>query len=665
MTQPSFIYPDTPMTTLTLSGRILFLTADPARVDAQLAGQSLTLAEAGPLRDDISTDEITPIPVLTYYDERLGSYPYVGLECGGRLPIGTNGVKHGGFSVTVAGKRYGKGSSREHSPVAEREAGIRLVIAESFERIYRQNADNVGIFTSSDFGLVERIARGEPIDIEELVASRDSVAAAILRSGGLLRYGRERMREVSHDVTVAVTGPQTLAEKILARHLVATGDAPGTLDPGSGGFVWADWRFIHEYYTGMCTHMLHNEFGRPLKLHDPATILAFEDHLSYSNRSPVHLKNGLLANVRHLSDAHRAFAAEYNIRNHGYLGGADVAAGEGSEGISHAMMAESYALPGQVVVGTDSHTPHSGALGCLAFGVGTTDMANSMVTGAVRFTVPRSLRVEFNGNIPPGVTAKDLLLHLLSTPQVKAGVGVGRIFEFTGTAIGQLSTDERTTLTNMTAELGGFSGIVAPDGETVRFLRERRGIEFVIEPWMHSDPGARYADTITIDCSSLSAMVARPGDPGNGVALGDLAERVKLDIAYGGSCTAGKREDFDHYHEVLAWAARRGLRVPPGAKLYLQFGTAAVRDYCIARGYLAAFEQVGAEMLQPACGACANCGPGSSTDPGQVTVSAINRNFPGRSGPGKVWLASPPTVAASAIAGELLSFAELQARHPS
>jgi 3-isopropylmalate/(R)-2-methylmalate dehydratase large subunit len=326
------------------------------------------------------------------------------------------------------------------------------------------------------------------------------------------------------------------------------------------------------------------------------------------------------------------------------------------------MMAESYALPGQVVVGTDSHTPHSGALGCLAFGVGTTDMANSLVTGAVRFTVPRSLRVELRGDLPPGVTAKDLVLHLLAAPQIKRGAGVGKVFEFTGDAVRHLSTDERTTLTNMTAELGGFSGIVAPDEETVRFLRERRGIDFVIEPWMRSDPGAHYSDTIVIDCSSLTPMVARPGDPGNGVALADLTQRVAFDIAYGGSCTAGKRADFDHYHEVLAWAANRGLRVAPGIKLYLQFGTTAVRDYCIERGYLDAFERVGAEILQPACGACANCGPGSSTETGQVTISAINRNFPGRSGPGKVWLASPPTVVASAIAGELVSFAELQAR---
>src|SRR5436305_658477 len=132
--------------------------------------------------------------------------------------------------------------------------------------------------------------------------------------------------------------------------------------------------------------------------------------------------------------------------------------------------------------------------------------------------------------------------------------------------------------------------------------------------------------------------------------------RPALDIAYGGSCTAGKREDFDQYHAVLSWAAERGLRVAPQVKLYLQFGTTAVRDYCIDKGYLAAFERVGAEVLQPSCGACAGCGPGSSTSTEQVTVSAINRNFPGRSGPGKVWLASPPTVAASAIGGRLMSF---------
>jgi 3-isopropylmalate/(R)-2-methylmalate dehydratase large subunit len=365
-----------------------------------------------------------------------------------------------------------------------------------------------------------------------------------------------------------------------------------------------------------------------------------------------------------LSRAHRAFVERFGLTHHGYLQELDAGdvGNTGSQGISHALVAERYALPGQLVVGTDSHTTHSGALGCVAFGVGTTDMANAFVTGAVRLTMPPSLRVELRGPLPAGITAKDVVLHLLALPSMRAGEGVGRVFEFGGSAVRAMSVDERATLTNMVAELGGFTGIVAPDDETVRFLRERRGIEFRLEPWMASDAGATYAATIEVDCTRLSPMVAAPGDPGHGMPLQALRERPHVHIAYGGSCTAGKREDFDHYHAVLRWAADRGLKVADGVKLYLQFGTVDVRDHCVGQGYLAAFDAVGAEILQPACGACANCGPGASETSEQVTVSAINRNFPGRSGPGAVWLASPPTVAASAIAGELTSFDELQRR---
>jgi 3-isopropylmalate/(R)-2-methylmalate dehydratase large subunit len=324
------------------------------------------------------------------------------------------------------------------------------------------------------------------------------------------------------------------------------------------------------------------------------------------------------------------------------------------------MMAERYALPGQLVAGTDSHTPHSGALGCVAFGVGTTDMADAFVTGAVRLTMPGNLLVRLEGPMPAGLSAKDVVLHLLALPEIRAGAGVGQAFEFAGSAVDVMSIDERATLTNMTAELGGVTGIVAPDAQTVRFLKERRGVDFTIEPWMRSDEGASYTRTITVDCTALSPMVAQPGDPGNGVALDQLAREVRIDIAYGGSCTAGKREDFDRYHDVLAWGLAHGMRVPPHVQLYLQYGTTAVRDYCVERGYSGTFEAVGARILQPSCGACANCGPGSSTDAGQVTVSAINRNFPGRSGPGQVWLASPATVMASALAGRLVSFDELR-----
>jgi 3-isopropylmalate/(R)-2-methylmalate dehydratase large subunit len=368
--------------------------------------------------------------------------------------------------------------------------------------------------------------------------------------------------------------------------------------------------------------------------------------------------------MHRMCEAHRAFARAYGLRSHRTLGEDEARADDGGNvaGISHAMMAEHYALPGQLVAGTDSHTPHSGALGCVAFGVGTTDMANAFVTGAVRLTMPPVLRVELQGTLPPGVAAKDIALHLLALPAIRAGGGVGKVFEFGGPALAALSTDERATLTNMTAELGGLTGIVEPDAETVRFLKERRGVDFRLEPWMRSDPGAAYSEVLTVDCGALEPLVARPGDPGNGLPLSQLRERVPVDIAYGGSCTAGKREDFDQYHAVLAWGLAHGLRVPARVQLYLQYGTTAVRDYCVGRGYDRTFAAAGARILQPSCGACANCGPGSSTEAGQVTVSAINRNFPGRSGPGQVWLASPATVMASALAGELTSWAVLQAR---
>jgi 3-isopropylmalate/(R)-2-methylmalate dehydratase large subunit len=638
-------------------GRILFLSEDPEVVARQMEGEDITLKEARRLRSDISTDEITPLPSLVHFDEEIGRHAHTGFSAGGEFPIPIDGVMAGGFRVIVGGKRYGKGSSREHSPLAEFTAGIRLVIAESFERIYRQNCDNLGLFTSTDFGLIERILSGEAIAVAELVARRDRIAARVLAAGGLLTYGEKHLTGLTPATTEPSSDPKTLVQKIIERNMLAVPGESSAAEPGTGGFVRARFRFIHEIYTAMAAHMLHRHYGRPLKLHEPGSILAFEDHNSYAHRSPTHVARGLLPAIRRLSEGHRSFVDEYGLTHHGYLPDE-----EGSQGISHAIMAERYALPGEIIVGTDSHTPHSGALGSLAFGVGTTDVANAFMTGAVRITVPETLLIWLAGRLPAGVVAKDIVLALLAEPRIRSGLGLGKVFEFAGPVIEAMSIDERATLTNMTAELGGFTGIVAPDAETIRFIQERRGADVTLSPWMRSDPDAPYANRITLDCSSLTPMLAAPGDPGNGIPLADLDGSVKVDIAYAGSCTAGKRADFDQYHAVLRWAADRGLRVPDHVTFYLQFGTVDVRDYCRQQGYLEAFRAVGAQLLNPACGACAHCGPGVSTQPDQVTISAINRNFPGRSGPGQVWLASPSTVAASAIAGEIVSFADLKSR---
>jgi 3-isopropylmalate/(R)-2-methylmalate dehydratase large subunit len=655
--------------------KILYLSQDPGLISRQLAGERMSRTQAGPLRDDISTDEITPVHILSHYDDTLGEFAHTGLHCGGLNPIGRRALRQAGFAVLVAGRRYGKGSSREHSPTAEKLAGVQWVIAESFERIYRQNADNIGLFTSTDFGLLDRIERGEHIALSDLVKGREDLAAAILSAGGLLRWGQKFLndsallpsRTQAPDGNAPLLGhtkPQTLFEKILRRHRLPAPHTPKEPRAGDGLFVQADWRFIHEYYTGMADTLLKTALGEDFTLQRPEQIVVFEDHTSYVDESPAHVRGGLVSNMHAMRQAQRDFASRHGLRMHRTLTDAEVLQDDGSNvaGISHAMVAEHYALPGQVVVGTDSHTPHSGALGCAAFGVGTTDMANAFVTGAVRMSWPESVRVQLQGQLNTGVTAKDLMLHLLALPFIREGQGVGKVFEFAGEGIAHLSIDERATLTNMCAELGGLTGIVAPDRETVQFLKQRRGVSFEIEDWMHSDDGAHFVHQIQVDLHSLSPMVARPGDPGQGLALSDLNERVRIDIAYGGSCTAGKREDFDHYHAVLHWGLQHGLQVAQGVQVFLQYGTTAVRDYCTAQGYDKTFTAMGVRILQPSCGACANCGPGSSTDAAQVTVSAINRNFPGRSGPGQVWLASPPTVMASALAGELLSFEALQQR---
>ena len=642
-----------PDDTVRFTGRILFLSEHASVIEQQLQGADLALDDALPLRNDISTDEITPTWISYHFDEKLGEFPYLGLKAGGLAPIVQGSVKAGGFGITVAGRRYGKGSSREASPFAEWCAGVRLVIAESFERIYRENCRNLGIFTSTDFGLIDRIRRGEAIPVEEFTRGEDALTTELIRRRGLFQLMQARRDGWLLPARPAAPRPMTYAEKIIAR---ASGGAP--VQPGDAVFARADWRYAHEYSSPLGIAALEREVGSDAALHDPSSIIFFSDHLTFIARAmpEARKKIGMLDLAQNLAKVQQRFSEKHGATLHGFLKDR-----EGSEGISHSIMSERYILPGQLAIGTDSHTPHCGALGAFAFGVGSTDMANAWLTGDIRTQVPRTCRVKLHGRLKPGVEAKDIVLHLLRLPYVREGRAIGQVFEYVGEVVDALGTDERATLTNMVAEIGGMTGLVIPDQETVRFLRERRGIDFALAPWMTSDPEAPVWHSLDVDCSLLEPMLAQPGDPGRGIAVSELPAPVHVDIAYGGSCTGGKREDLKRVNEVLAWAASRGLRVATGTRFILQFGSQDVRDYCMQQGMLDTFERVGAELIEPGCGACVNAGPGVSERPDQVTVSAINRNFPGRSGPGQVWLASPSTVAASAIAGHITSFEQLRA----
>ncbi len=276
------------------------------------------------------------------------------------------------------------------------------------------------------------------------------------------------------------------------------------------------------------------------------------------------------------------------------------------------------------------------------------------------------MKIVIRGKKHPNVAAKDFILKILSLDYVRSGKALAKVIEYSGEAIEELSVDERATMTNMAAEIGGFTGIVAPDQKAVEFLVERRAMnrkqaEQMIEG-LNSDPDAQYAQVIELEASEITPMIATPGDPGNGKFIRELNTPIPVELAYGGTCTAGKNEDMDMYARVLADALRQGKRVADSVQFYIQFGSQETREYCIRKRYLEVFERAGAHIIEPSCGACINAGPGVTTRPDQVVISAQNRNFPGRSGPGQMYLASPLTVAASAVAGHIVEYEPSQQR---
>ncbi len=654
-----------------LQGRILFLTEDPELIRRQLAGEDLPWDTKNPannpkLRDDISTDEITPAHYCFYFDQTLGEIPYMGLKCGGVLPVGRGDVKKGGFVAAVSGKRRGKGSSREQSPYAEMSAGIQLVIAENIERIYKQNCQNLGLLTSTNFSLIDKVRAGEEIPLSEFTAGEDEITRQVIEYGGLFPFNVARAQKKvflppinTAGESVRGTRSMTLAEKIFARHMLNEKGEVGVpaVKPGDTGFARADLRFSHEYVTPMAAIFFEHYVGKDAKVNDPSTILFFRDHLTFLDEviSEEKKKLGLLDLATQLKLKQQDFAKKQGIRLHGELKDR-----KGSEGICHSIVLESYALPGQLNIGSDSHTPHVGAIGCVAFGIGTTDVFNSWITKDVRVRVPESVKIVIRSKKHANVTAKDFILKILSLDYVRSGKALAKVMEYAGEAIQELSVDERATMTNMAAEIGGFTGIVAPDEKVVEFLVERRGMDRgdaqALVEGLTSDPDAQYAEVIELDASDITPMVATPGDPGNGKYIRELNTPVPVEIAYGGTCTAGKNEDMDMYAEVLADALKQGKRVADSVKFYIQFGSQETRDYAVRKGYLDVFHRAGAQVIEPSCGACINAGPGVSTRPDQVVISAQNRNFPGRSGPGQMYLGSPLTVAASAVAGYIVEY---------
>ena len=331
----------------------------------------------------------------------------------------------------------------------------------------------------------------------------------------------------------------------------------------------------------------------------------------------------------------RGFVDEQGIRNFYDIG---------RGGICHQVMPErGHVHPGDVIVGADSHTCTYGAFGAFSTGIGSTEMAAVFATGQLWFKVPRTIKINITGSFAPFVMSKDLILHILGELGVSGANYRG--IEFTGQTIEDMSISGRMTLCNMSIEAGAKTGIVAPDTKTAEYLGASSSNSYQD---ISSDEDSKYERTIQIDASTLSPQVARPHSPDNVVPIEEMSE-TRIDQAFLGSCTNGRTEDLRIAARILD-----GRRVHNCTRLIVTPASQDVYWECLQEGLFEVFTQSGAVVTNPGCGICIGTHMGILA-PGDVCVSSSNRNFIGRMGSpqAKIFLASPATVAASAIAGRI------------
>ncbi|HPF25952.1 MAG TPA: aconitase family protein, partial [Steroidobacteraceae bacterium] len=609
---------------LTPGKRVLFLTKDPDLIRRQLTGElDLTMDDVSieQLLDDVNTDVMTP--AWTCFDhepEQIARNAYAGLIVGGERLFREDALRDGNFEVIVSGYRKGTGSSRETAVQAEKWSGIRIAIAASFAPIHARNNICQGVLMA-DHAVLRRLQAGEAVSLETFMAGRDAVEREIIAAGGLFTYSQQLATgERQPPVLPARTPrPLTIAEKILERHLLAS-PGRGQLRPGDAVVVSVDSGYSHDYTSAQVHHFLREEYGPEYKVRNPARFAAFEDHLVYADEVPQ--LQAFAPKIERLRRLQREFQRHTGVR--------DYAATDGvSPGICHQVAREALIEPGDFIQATDSHTCMGGASNALAWGVGATEYAALLHSGMTAVTVPESIRFELHGRLASNVTAKDVMLHILAT-FARAQQTLGRVMEFGGPGLASLPVDERATLANMATECAARTGVFEADEALFDWLVERRpGGD--VQAWrkhaVAPDAGAHYDGGVhRIELGAIEPMVATPGDPDRGIpsdpgngervaALGD----IRIDIAYGGSCTAGKHADLDLYAQVVQRAVAAGRRVAPGVRFLIQYGSADVEACAHRKGYVALFERAGVRTIKPGCGACIGCGPGTSEQASQVT----------------------------------------------
>ena len=641
--------------------RVLFLTKDLGLIQKQLyEGLNLKMEDltVDDLLDDINTDVMTPAWVCFDYDPaKIAENAYAGLLHDGRRVFESHALINGGFEVIVSGHRKGTGSSRETAPQCEKWSGIKIVIAASFAPIHERNNINLGQLMGNH-DMLERLQNGESISLNEFTNKYDPVTKLILENGGIFPFAKElKANKIKLPEVNKIPHPMTIVEKIISNKLIKEDKNKGYLKPGDAVLASVDGGYSHEFTTAQVHEFLKIEYGEDYSIPNPPKFAVFEDHLLYATGVPRFGK--FTEKIQTLRDLQNIFQKHTGVRDYSAVNGV-------SPGICHQVAREEFIDVGDFIQATDSHTCMGGASNALTYGVGSTEYANLIHNQFAFVKVPESIRFNLIGNLDPGCTAKDVILHILWKYAANSET-LDRSMEFGGPGLSSLSMDERATLCNMATECSAKTGICDPDELTVKWLMDRRSSlteKEIYDAFVFADEGATYDGGVhDINLNQIQPMVAHPGDPDkgipsdptNGAYIKDLGV-VNIDIAYAGSCTAGKDDDFAYYAKVTKAALDAGLKIADGVECYIQFGSKTVKDLSEKNGWSEMFEKAGVKLIDPGCGACIGAGPGVSDNNEQVSISAINRNFQGRSGPGKLYLASPLTVMSSAFTGYITAW---------
>ena len=422
----------------------------------------------------------------------------------------------------------------------------------------------------------------------------------------------------------------TIAEKILAAHSGHDHVVPGQLIECA-----TDWVLCHEITTPAALRMLE-ERGMD-KVFDPSRIVAVPDHsVPAMNIKAAKMYQKLKSwvqekGVKHFFDVGRGGIAHVVLENTGLVN------------------------PGQTLVSGDSHTCNAGALGMFATGVGSTDLAGAIYAGKVWFKIPETMLIRVTGQMQPGVTPKDIVLEVIK--RIGADGANYMVMEWVGDTIDRMDMEGRFTLTNMAIEAGGKTGIVGVDDTTRQYLRER-GVEPGSYTEYASDPDAKYKVVVEIDAAAVEPTVAYPHIPSNGRVAG--SDRIAVTHAYVGSCTNGRIGDLRDVARIL-----KGRKVAEGVQMIVVPATQAIWKQAAQEGLMEIFVDAGASVSYPSCGACLGMHSGV-LGPDDVCISSSNRNFVGRMGDptAQIYLASPATVAASAVAGFISDPREYNAPTP-